>query len=208
MITVRARSVKAVAGSFVGIRYWHVERAPLSFPGHPPVRERHHSWTSCFSKHEVACEPSGVSRARHECARPRRSRGTARGSSGSAPRARGRPGLGPRGAETATRSTRWRRRPAPGTRDHAVRPLARPHELESLDGSELVSRANQAAAFRRMSRSSRRTFTSRRRRRTSSRSWVVRPSARRPSSRSESSGRTARTVGRVPPANAPTARVR
>ena len=57
------------------------------------------------------------------------------------------------------------------------------YELESLDGSELVSQANQAAAFRRMSRSSRRALTSRRRRRTSSRSSAVRPSARRPSSR-------------------------
>jgi hypothetical protein len=57
---------------------------------------------------------------------------------------------------------------------HAVRPLVRPHELESLDGSELVSRANQAAAAsRRMSRSSRRALTSRRRRRTSSRSSVA-----------------------------------
>ena len=67
---------------------------------------------------------------------------------------------------------------------HAVFGLVRRHELESLDGSESVSRANQAAAFRRMSRSSRRVLTSRRRRRTSSRSSVVRPSARWPSSRS------------------------
>src|SRR2546425_656877 len=66
----------------------------------------------------------------------------------------------------------------------AARALVRRHELESLDGSELVSRANQAAAFRRISRSSRRALTSRRRRRTSSRSSVVRPSERRPSSRS------------------------
>jgi hypothetical protein len=50
MITVRARSVKAVAASLVGIRHWHVERAPLGFPGHRPLRERHHSWTSCASR--------------------------------------------------------------------------------------------------------------------------------------------------------------
>jgi hypothetical protein len=56
--------------------------------------------------------------------------------------------------------------------------------LESLDGSASVSRANQTAAFRRISRSSRSALFSRRRRRTSSRSSVVRPSARRPASRS------------------------
>src|SRR5262249_60368197 len=39
-----------------------------------------------------------------------------RGWLGSGPAVRGRPALGPRAAEPATRSTRWRRRPAPGTR--------------------------------------------------------------------------------------------
>ena len=58
------------------------------------------------------------------------------------------------------------------------------HELESLDGIELVSRANQAAAFFRISRSSRSVRFSRRSRRTSSCSAVVRPSRRCPSSRS------------------------
>src|SRR5213594_1314534 len=57
------------------------------------------------------------------------------------------------------------------------------HELESLDGTVLVSRANQAAAFERIARSSRSWRTSRRRRRSSSRSSVVRPSIRSPASR-------------------------
>ena len=60
----------------------------------------------------------------------------------------------------------------------------RRHEFEDLDGIEPVSRANQAAAFSRIVRSSRRRAFSRRSRRSSSRSTVVSPSARRPSSRS------------------------
>jgi hypothetical protein len=52
------------------------------------------------------------------------------------------------------------------------------HELESLDGIVLVSRANQAAAFDRIARSSRSWRTSRRSRRSSSRSSVVSPSVR------------------------------
>src|SRR5919108_6630153 len=56
------------------------------------------------------------------------------------------------------------------------------HELESLDGIVLVSRANQAAAFDRIARSSRSWRTSRRRRRSSSRSSVVSPSVRSPAS--------------------------
>jgi hypothetical protein len=46
------------------------------------------------------------------------------------------------------------------------------HELESLDGIALVSRANQATAFERIARSSRSWRTSRRSRRSSSRSSV------------------------------------
>src|SRR2546422_4082253 len=57
------------------------------------------------------------------------------------------------------------------------------HELESLDGIVLVSRANQAAAFERIARSSRSWRPSRRSRRSSSRSSVVRPSVRSPASR-------------------------
>src|SRR5438445_5941252 len=56
------------------------------------------------------------------------------------------------------------------------------HELESLDGIVLVSRANQAAAFDRIARSSRSWRTSRRSRRSSSCSSVVRPSVRSPAS--------------------------
>src|SRR6266540_4222655 len=57
------------------------------------------------------------------------------------------------------------------------------HELESLDGIVLVSRANQAAAFDRIARSSRSWRTSRRSRRNSSRSSAVSPSVRSPASR-------------------------
>jgi hypothetical protein len=52
--------------------------------------------------------------------------------------------------------------------------LVSPHELESFGGIEPVSRANQAAAFFRISRSSRSVFTSRRSRRSSSRSSLFR----------------------------------
>src|SRR5207247_4748503 len=58
------------------------------------------------------------------------------------------------------------------------------HEPEDLGGFESVSLANQAAAFRKISRSSRRTLFSRRSLLSSSRSSVVSPSERRPSSRS------------------------
>ena len=58
------------------------------------------------------------------------------------------------------------------------------HELEPFGGITSVSRANQAAAFERISRSNLSWRISRRRRLSSSRSAVVRPSARRPSSRS------------------------
>ena len=72
----------------------------------------------------------------------------------------------------------------PAHRRHTVIGLVRLHELEDLPGTVTVSRANQAAAFFRISRSSRSCRFSRRRRRSSSRSAVVRPSSRRPSSRS------------------------
>ena len=62
--------------------------------------------------------------------------------------------------------------------------LVRPHELVSSDGIEPASRANQAAAFANISRSRFNCRFSRRSRRISSRSWVVRPSASLPSSRS------------------------
>ena len=58
------------------------------------------------------------------------------------------------------------------------------HEWEPFGGITSVSRANQAAAFERISRSNLSWRFSRRRRLSSSRSAVVRPSPRRPSSRS------------------------
>src|ERR1044072_5316155 len=74
--------------------------------------------------------------------------------------------------------------PAGGDAQHAAQPAdlmggpMRPHELESFGGVELVSRANQAAAFFRISFSSRRILFSRRSFRSSSRSSVISPSAR------------------------------
>jgi len=62
--------------------------------------------------------------------------------------------------------------------------LIRTHELERGDGREPVSVANQAAAFDKISPSSPRMRFSRRSRPSSSRSAVVSPSLRRPSSRS------------------------
>jgi len=84
------------------------------------------------------------------------------------------PGVVPAGGDA--------QRPARG--GDAVHRLMRAHELESLDGIELLSRANQAAAFFKMARSSRSVRFSRRSRRSSSRSSVVNPSWRCPSSRS------------------------
>ena len=118
------------------------------------------------------------------------------------------PGLtGGRGSACgrATRIRGWRRssrpwrcrsspRPSPST---APRPIAgsvhrrqrrctgspgRSHEPVDLPGP--TSRANQAAAFASIARSSRRRRFSRRSRRISSRSALLNPSARRPSSRS------------------------
>ena len=60
----------------------------------------------------------------------------------------------------------------------------RRHEREDPEGIASVSRANQVAAFFKLSRSSRSVALSRRKRRSSTRSTVVRPSARLPSSRS------------------------
>ena len=70
----------------------------------------------------------------------------------------------------------------PGYRGGSKRGLIRSHEPVDLPGT--VSRANQAVAFAKMSRSSRSRRFSRRRRRSSSRSAVLGPSPRRPSSRS------------------------
>src|SRR5258706_1673818 len=58
------------------------------------------------------------------------------------------------------------------------------HELEPLGGITSVSRANQAAAFERISRSIRSCLFSRRKRLSSSRSPVAKPSGLTPSSRS------------------------
>ena len=64
-----------------------------------------------------------------------------------------------------------------GHRGGAVAGLIRSHELERFPGTEPVSRANQAAAFASISRSSRNRRFSRRRRRSSSRasSRIARP---------------------------------
>ncbi len=66
-----------------------------------------------------------------------------------------------------------------GNRKHG---LIRLHDFEDLGGIESVSRANQAAAFAKISRSRRMRRFSRRSRRSSSRSALVSPSRRRPSS--------------------------
>src|SRR6202011_17431 len=63
---------------------------------------------------------------------------------------------------------------------HRVVRLVIAHEPEPFAGIAFVSRANQAAAFERISRSSRSWRFSRRRRQSSSRSAVVRPPLPRP----------------------------
>ncbi len=68
-------------------------------------------------------------------------------------------------------------------RGDRMRGLMDSHEVDSFGGIEPVCRANQAAPFFRISRSSRSVLFSRRNRRSSSRSSVVRPSERRPLSR-------------------------
>lgn len=72
----------------------------------------------------------------------------------------------------------------PTHRRYGILGPVRAHELESLDGIDPVSRANQAAAFDNISRSSRNCRFSRRSRRSSSRSADVSPSERDPLSRS------------------------
>lgn len=69
-------------------------------------------------------------------------------------------------------------------RANGIHGLAHAHEPENPVGVALLSRANQAAAFARISRSCRRRWFSRRRRVSSSRSTRVGPSARLPGSRS------------------------
>src|ERR1019366_2448648 len=69
----------------------------------------------------------------------------------------------------------------PAHRRGSITGLIRTHELERRDGTEPVSVANQAAAFDKISRSSRRTRFSRLSRVSSWRSSVVSPSLRRPS---------------------------
>ena len=69
-------------------------------------------------------------------------------------------------------------------RGHPVHGLVRPHESEGF-GSVIDSRANQTAAFPRISRSSLSCLFSRRSSRSSRRSAVLRPSALRPSSMSD-----------------------
>src|SRR5512143_2496859 len=65
-----------------------------------------------------------------------------------------------------------------------INSLVGAHELEDLGGIESVSRANQAAAFARISRSSFSCLFSLRRRTNSARSSLVKPSWRWPRSRS------------------------
>jgi hypothetical protein len=69
-------------------------------------------------------------------------------------------------------------------RGYRVNILIRLHESEDLSGIEPVSRANQAAAFDKISRSMRNCRFSRRKRTSSLRSSVVNPSLCLPSSRS------------------------
>ncbi len=69
-------------------------------------------------------------------------------------------------------------------RDEGIVLLVLAHELEDFPGTEPVSRANQAVAFARISRSSFSCRFSRRSWPSSSRSVLVNPSARRPSSKS------------------------
>src|SRR5579864_1225833 len=69
-------------------------------------------------------------------------------------------------------------------RDDVVMGLIRLHEFERLSGIELVSRANQAAAFDKISFSIVSRLFSRRKRESSARSSLVKPSLRLPASRS------------------------
>src|SRR6266851_207698 len=97
-------------------------------------------------------------------------------------------------SKTAMRASTWvlKRRRSSSSHSSVAKKLShialskqspiRVHELERRDGTEPVSVANQAAAFDNISRSSRSTRFSRRSRLSSSRSAVVSPSLRRPSS--------------------------
>jgi hypothetical protein len=69
-------------------------------------------------------------------------------------------------------------------RRHRITGPIRLHELEDSGGTELVPCVNQAAAFARISFSWRRRLFSHRSRRNPSRSALVTPSSRRPSSKS------------------------
>ena len=136
---------------------------------------------------EVYCDSPGIpgGAARQGPEAPRRYLQKPRGWSGSG-RATPLVALGTTGMSTASP----RAVPAGGHARHSAhrgRPmmgLIRLHELEDLPGIGPVSRANQAAAFLGISRSSRSGRCSRRSRRSSSSSRLVRPSSRRPSSRS------------------------
>ena len=121
--------------------------------------------------------------ASHECAARRRCRAS-RGGSPRCVRTAGRRGV-PNCRAAATRSNRYWKLPAPGTwSPPGVRPGS-PSRARRSPWHRVGLRANQAAApFFEISRSSRNCRFSRRRRRSSSRSAVVRPSERRPSSRS------------------------
>jgi hypothetical protein len=92
--------------------------------------------------------------------------------------------------------------PARGDTEHPaqgrdrIRGLLQLDKLVPFHGIELVSRAKKAAAFTKISRSSRRIRFSRRSRRNSSRSSVVRPSWRLPSSSSACLSRLAQGLSR------------
>lgn len=115
---------------------------------------------------------------------PRRSPASARGS----PRC-GHPALHPPPTEpTATaaarRSSHWATRPAAGTSPPPRAWPASPSRIRRLARNRLALPSEPGCGFFRISRSSRSCRFSRRSRRSSSRSSVVRPSSRRPSSRS------------------------
>ena len=82
-------------------------------------------------------------------------------------------------------SSHWRRHPAAGTWWRSGICLVIAHEPEPFGGIAFVSRANQAAAFERISRSTLSWRFSRRSRLSSSRSAVVRPPSPRPALRSD-----------------------
>lgn len=119
-----------------------------------------------------------------ESAGIRRCHGTEHGTPGSAPSSPHLLSPVSTGDGLSTHGTRWGRHPRPAYRGEQVVALVRLNESEPFDGIDLVSLANQAAAFDRISRSRRSCLFSRPRRVSSSRSAVVKPSFRLPSSRS------------------------